>query len=395
MLNNLYVSRLAVESRVSRFADRVLGIGIVWLIFGMAIAPSQKLYFQLLIPLLYLPALYLIASRGQDLWQLLRESPEFKLFTLLFLWAAVSMSWSVGIDVDRESRRLLFILLFVAGGALWSRRDPARVVRTLLIGGCALAVCAFLAMALWPWRTPVFWGRMTAFCALNHPIFAGYAMGAAAVWLLSCMPAGRLGKGLWLAAIVILALFVVLTWSRGAIFALVVCLVLMPLLNRHWLSKWISLATIVGALVVVIGFHDHLLERGVSYRPEIFKGALAKIAEHPWLGVGKGTDYSLVAAGRVWPHSHNLFTHIGIELGVGALLVLLTLWALILVRGWRNRHAPLGQALIGLWFFSTIALQFDGARLWDAPGPFWLLTWLPLVLCLTLSGASAAPRKLA
>lgn len=393
MLNKTCTGGLVAEPRALRFADRLLGVGVTWMIFGLAIAPSQKLYFQLLIPLLYLPALCLIAFSGRSFAQLLRESMELKLFLLLILWAGISMTWSVGIDVDRESRRLLFILLFVVGGALWGRRDPERTVRILFLSGMALAVCALLAMVLWPWRTPEYVNRMTAFCTLNHPIFAGYAMGAAAVWLVSCVPSGRLNKGLWLAAILVLMLFVVLTWSRGALMALALCMVLMPLLNRHRYSKWCSLTALVGAGVVALEFSGHLMERGVSYRPEIFRGALEKIAQHPWLGVGKATDYSIVAAGRTWPHSHNLFTHTAIELGVVAMFVLLILWGLILLRGWRNRHMPLGRALIGLWIFSTVALQFDGPKLWESPGPFWLLTWLPLMLSLVLCGTSVSQRE--
>lgn len=368
------------------------GAGFVWLLFGQAIAPSQKLYFQLLIPLLYIPALYLICRDWRSIARRATTSVTFSLFLLLWLWACISMSWSVNIDVDREARRMLFVFLFVVGGAWWAARDLMRMERMLQIAGFALAISAFLAMALWPWRTPEFMDRLTGFCALNNPILAAYVMGAAAVWLINWMPAKRSGQLLWGLALLTLSVFVVMTWTRGAIIPLALCLILMPLWDRRRVARVVALITAAGAAVVVLFFSSQLMQRGSSFRVGIFEAALSKIAENPWLGLGKATDYQIVVGPNTWLHSHNLFTHTAIELGVFALAVLIAIWLLVLLRAWQNRHSALGRGLICLWIFSTIAVQFDGTRLWDAPGPFWLVTWLPITYCLVLEWAARSGK---
>src|SRR5690606_32187282 len=71
------------------------------------------------------------------------------------------------------------------------------------------------------------------------------------------------------------------------------------------------------------------------------------------------------------------------------LILWLAVWLRCFVIAVRERATVLGSALLGMWFFSTFALLFDGANLWDSPRPEWFLTWLPVGLALGTGAASS------
>ena len=115
------------------------------------------------------------------------------------------------------------------------------------------------------------------------------------------------------------------------------------------------------------------------------------IADRPWLGLGLGSEYQVQALGRMFDHTHNLFTHAALELGLPGLVLWLVVWTRCFVIALRERATPLGGALLAMLSYSTLALLFDGASLWDSPRPEWFLTWLPVGLALGLTAGSATP----
>ncbi|MGH8465138.1 MAG: O-antigen ligase family protein, partial [Pseudomonas sp.] len=108
------------------------------------------------------------------------------------------------------------------------------------------------------------------------------------------------------------------------------------------------------------------------------------IAEHPWTGLGIGSFYRVTAVGQVFEHTHNMFTHIAIELGIPGLLLWIGVWLCVLREIWRARATRFGQGLMGLWLFATLAMQFDAASLTATPRAEWFISWLPVGLALTL-----------
>lgn len=110
---------------------------------------------------------------------------------------------------------------------------------------------------------------------------------------------------------------------------------------------------------------------------------------HPFVGLGFATNYAADLKALGFPivasHAHNLFLHIGITLGIPALLLFIVLWLNTAWQAWKHRKTSLGQVLIGIFIYSSIALQFDGVYIWSKPNAVWLMTWLPLVIGFYLS----------
>ena len=113
------------------------------------------------------------------------------------------------------------------------------------------------------------------------------------------------------------------------------------------------------------------------------------IKAHPWLGLGLEAPFGVPALGIMFDHSHNLFTSVAISLGLPGLLLWSIAWFSVLVYGWRARATLLGQGLVGMWVFSTMAMQFDAASLLDTPRAEWFITWLPIAVATLLSFKTA------
>lgn len=370
-----------------------LTLGLFWFLLGISWISTTKLYQQGLIVLLWLPAVWLSWSQRKFLLEVWRvEKPLVAALFALLIWAAISVIWTAADEPAREAKRLLYVALFLLG-LVFVADAPARMSAVLQWAGFGLALAALAALiyhygiAGMPWA----W-RVVGLGLLDHPIIGGYVVGMALVWWL-CLPPRRAALRLvWAAGLLTLSIFTVMTQSRGVWIALLTSVLLMPTWRAGRAGLIMALLLVVAAIVGYWLFGDYVVARGTSYRPEIFAASVGMILDKPWLGLGLGSEYQVKALGHMFDHTHNLFTHVALELGLPGLVLWLAIWGRSLAIAVRERNTTLGSMLIGLWVFCTMALLFDGANLWDSPRPEWFLTWLPVGLALGLMSVRAPSR---
>lgn len=368
------------------WAQAWLGFGFVWFLAGIALAPSNKLYQQGMILFLWLPTLVLAWSARDIVVQAWRRQPAlWGAIALLLAWSAVSLAWSTTGEGGRDAKRLFYIVLFLLAFPLLAQAGLARNWRLLRLAAVLLAVAAVISIAQFYWATPrLLLTRLHGIGEISHPILGAYVVGAAILWLLHDMPRQRGAQLGWALALACLGAFVILTQSRGAIMALIITVVLAPLWfrNRHsCLYAGLAVASTGAAFYVV---YDLIMRRGASYRQDIFESSTQMIAEHPWGGLGLGSHYKVEALGRAFDHTHNMFTHVGIELGLIGMLLWVAVWLFALGEILRARGMLFGKVLLGYWIFSTLAMQFDAASLTDTPRAEWFISWLPVGLAMLL-----------
>lgn len=361
-----------------------LGLGILWFLVGIVLFSSHKPYRQGLIFLYWLPVVILLVSRWpavRELWQ--RARPLIAALGVLIAWAAISLLWTPEDDLIRQFRRLLFVVLFLLGFALFGLLRPQNVT-TLLRLACHFLALSCLVALVTQYAGGDFTHRAGGLGQLEHPILGGYAIAVAAL-LLAFLPHPRY-RALWGTSLLIMLALVIMTQSRGLWVALLAALMAMALLRGERTTWIVTGLLLFVAAIGFLQFREVILERGLSYRPEIFHASLDMILQRPWFGLGLGGGYELQLASveEPMPHSHNLFAHVAIELGLIGLLFWLAVWCCLLNVAWAHREIALGRALLAVLLFCTVAQLFDGGQLWESPRADWFFTWLPVGLGLFL-----------
>lgn len=370
----------------TRWAQVWMTIGLLWFLMAIAVAPTNKIYQQGLVASLWLPTLLFAWSARARLRELVNKQRWVYLPILgLLVWSLISLAWTNAPDLAREAKRLLYIVVFLMFFPIFANGRPDRVIRVMQWGGVGLAVTALVAIVKFYGVDGNVWGaRLEGLGELAHPILGGYVIGLAAVWLALWPPSTDRLQMVWVVALGLLCAFVMLCQSRGAGLALFFTILAMPVWSSDRRSRIIAAAALIVAVLAIWFFESFVVARGVSYRPQILMASMQMISEHPWLGLGLGGDYQVFASGEYFDHSHNLFTHVAIELGLPGLLLWCAIWLAVLYEAWKAREALYAKGVIGIWVFSTLAMQFDAASLSGTPRPEWFISWLPVGLASVL-----------
>ena len=362
--------------------------GYLWFLMGIAWAPSNKIYQQALVALLWLPGLLAMAIFHKHLLEIWRKSRFFCSCLVLFLvWAALSAMWTGAEEPSRELKRVFYVALFLVSLALLSFEHPERLWHGLAIASIGLALAGITSIYLFYFRDmqPLM-ARLYGIGQIGHPILGAYVMALVVIWGGRFKPSGIWPNVLWGALMLFALAFIFLGQSRGAVLALSTGIFALLLL-RGGRVVWLGGAAIV--LVCWVGyelFAPLILARGLSYRPEIFQASLDMFLQNPFLGLGIGTDYRVVTFNypEGFDHTHNGFTHVAVELGLLGVALWISLWLSALHIAWQHRFSADGRLVFGTLVVSLAALQFDAASLWGTPRAEWFVIWLPLALTLAL-----------
>lgn len=386
--------QLSTPSELPKWARYWLWLGMWWIVVGLAASPvgdkiwnPGKPYHDSLLLLFVAPAIGWMWKSRSELSRHAMQTIEGPILLIFLGWAAVSAAWSNYGHFGDAVVVVAYIGLFVFTWGTFTARDPQALQHLLFWAAIGLALSALLSMATFPWRSlnaAISWqvqGRLIAFGSLNNPNLAAFAYGAAITWLMQTPVREGPLKWLQFAAMSVMAVFVVLTYSRAAWLAILVAHIGMLFVTHSWKTRRRILTLLgVAALAIALGGWHYVEQRGLSYRPQIFVQAAHLIWMHPWTGLGIGSRYTINIEGIVWTHSHNAFTHTAIMLGIPAVLLWLWLWLIVGWRSWRFRHMTTGRCLLALWIYATVAFQFDAPDLLQKPSVEWLLGWLPVAI---------------
>lgn len=362
--------------------------GYLWFLMGIAWAPSNKIYQQALVALLWLPGLLAMVIFHKHLLEIWRKSRLFCSCLVLFLaWAALSTLWTGAEEPAREFKRVLYVGVFLVSLALLSFEHPERLWHGLAIASVGLALAGITSIYLFYFRDmqPLM-ARLYGIGQIGHPILGAYVMALVVIWGGRFKPSGVWPNVLWGALMLFALAFIFLGQSRGAVLALITGIFALLLL-RGGRAVWLGgAATGLVCWVCYELFAPLILARGLSYRPEIFQASLDMFLQNPFLGLGIGTDYRVVTFNypEGFDHTHNGFTHVAVELGLPGVALWISLWLSALHIAWQHRFSAEGRLVFGTLVVSLAALQFDAASLWGTPRAEWFVIWLPLALTLAL-----------
>ena len=371
---------------------RWAALGTLLLLCGPWLLPSNKLYHQLLLVLLWLPAF--VALLRKEFRSLLIQ-PEVLLFILLALWTLVVLVVKGDGDPWSQAKLPLYVLLSLTGLVLASRSSTPfeDVLRVAAVLGGVLALVSVVYFQLI--EPPPKGQRQLAIGLWDTTIMAAHAVGALAILAAGLYRpvTGLAQRLLWATVILGYFLFLGFSQTRGVWLALVGALLVVLLIRPTRKILWSVIVFAGGLLLLGVVFPEFFTQRGLSYRPEILRAGLQLFAENWPMGWGfKSFEIAIPSHERIFEHPHNLFLDLAIRLGLPGLLLFLGLWGAVLWRAWQNRETPLGWSLLILWVFSTLALMTDGIGLWFKPNADWLITWLPIGLSMVLGARQVDAR---
>lgn len=365
---------------------RWLPLGLVVLLTGLFWATNGSLYTKLYYGLIALPALLGLIVAPRIALQLIRE-PLVLAFLLLAAWLLASLAWTQSdASVGSLAKRPLYVLMLFAACALIVRRNPQLLLRTLQVGALVAAFAALVNVVLFALNAPSANDRLIGTGALRNPLLSSHVFGFFCVYWLASWVTERPQR--WWYSLCAFPLLVALlaTGSRTPLLALAFTGIwLLALIGRRALPLVLGL-TVAGALALTLA-PDILLQRGLSFRPQLWSEALSQAANHPWIGYGYNSPFTfdIPAVGYPLMDPHNVELAVLLELGVVGLGLWFGMYGLALWRCVQLRRLPPFQLASALMIYGLMAGLTEGSNFLSRPNENWFLIWIPLALLAALS----------
>lgn len=188
-------------------------------------------------------------------------------------------------------------------------------------------------------------------------------------------------------SILTIAICVILTQSRMALACMLLTLAVGLLLLFLRLKPVHRLLILLVALIIsgiltyifAVPIHDYihgLLQRGDSFRLELWQLTWQKILEYPWIGNGMN---AIIIHPQV-NSPHNIYLSAWFMLGIpGFVLFMAAIFALLIRYLQELRHYHYYALLAGLLLLNCLASGFiDHSRMVKGASALWIVFWLPL-----------------
>lgn len=369
-------------------------LGLLVLLCGPWVLPNNKLYHQMIIFLLWLPALLALFHRD---FRVMLKQPETVLFALFVVWTLLVLAVEGGDNAFSKSKVPIYVALTLVGVLLAAQSRKWSLESLLLYASLVGGLFAIVSwIAFYPVAGQAFSGRLIAVGLWDTAIMAAHAVGALAImgaFTLRARPLNLWVRLLALIPAVGYGMFLGFSQTRGVWIGLAACMLVMVIARPSRMG--VGLLVLVGLGVGAVALYDPeiLSQRGVSYRPELWHGGLQLMLDNWVMGLGfHPYEIPVVELQVAFKHPHNLFLDTGVREGVIGLLLFACLWLVVGWRGWVSRAQPLGQVVLALWVFSGVSLLTDGIGLWLKPNADWLITWLPIALSIVLAARQHPAR---
>jgi O-antigen ligase len=223
--------------------------------------------------------------------------------------------------------------------------------------------------------------------ALSNPLLTSHVFGFFCIyWITSWMIANE--RKPWLALLLALPLAGALlaTGSRTPLMALTLtCLWMLLMAGKRALAVLVAIALACGALAFLQP--DIWLERGASFRPQLWSEALRQAGEQLWMGKGYGSSFVFKVEGLNFDllDPHNVALAVLLELGLIGLTLWLIMFGLALFRCLQLRHEPQFQLASALIVYGLCAGMAEGSNFLSRPNENWFIVWIPVALFAALS----------
>lgn len=379
--------------------------GKVWLVSGGA--RNTQIYLWLLLPVLIF-FIYRLVSRNFPYLQ-----QQYLPWILFIFWVSFSTVWADQTEISAFSlvKRGIFIVLYLFAINILIRRNEILFRRVLLAAVLVVALGALLSL-IYQYgvlEKPLGYrayriDRMGfgEFADYGWPVAAGIFNGSIAMWAIGIALDRRSNHRdtiLWCCVFAILAIYVLLTGTRGALFALLFGCIASALMQNFRLG--LRLLTFIAVLFVIFSviFWDQiafeLQRRQLSGRGAIWIYYIEVMRDHWWFGHGLGTPFVYVWPGgkMISAHAHSLYLQQIYDSGLLSLILLIASLSMVFLKIWKLRYLPWVRLATPALMFALIAMLTDVERIFTRPSDYWTVFWLPVAILLAVPKCANAAKE--
>lgn len=368
----------------------ILPLGLFLFLTALTYASSRGAYKAIVSTWAILPALLLLATAGrQRITQYLSE-PVSSLFLILLVYLLISTAWSDHSEsTEKLAKYAVHIFVFIY---LIAARDHFSKLQLLRI----ITLSSFV-IALWAgWSIVSFYAidgnnltqRLTGNAPLFNSLLSAYFTGFYSVFVISLLMLYWRGLYFWLrllllTCLLIILVFMILTGSRSPLLAFSLATFVLLFFTRSY-RTFITIFLLSSLIWLCFVFFFDALERGASFRLEIWYSALARIREALLFGHGLGTEFAFVntSIGITYNDPHSM--HLAVFYYGGLLAFLI--WGFILVRLITllvmSAKEKFSLLILTLLIYAMTQACFEGGYLISKARETWFILWLPLALAL-------------
>ena len=177
-----------------------------------------------------------------------------------------------------------------------------------------------------------------------------------------------------------LLITIIATGSRTPLLALLTTSIWFAFIANNKKSIFIIIFAAVTATVIYLLYPEAILNRGLSYRPELWSIAIDKILSQPILGYGfdSNAGFYIASVDTTFREPHNI--HLSILYFTG--IIGFSLWCLMHTYAlwvcWKNKTDTLFIVASALLVYGIAAGMTEGGGLLPRPKEHWFITWIPL-----------------
>ncbi|MFO3722739.1 O-antigen ligase family protein [Pseudomonas sp. HLMP] len=370
--------------------------GKVWIVSGSA--RNTQVYLWLLLPALVF-LIYKLIVRSDC-----RADFQYVPWLLFLGWVALSTLWASSAESDALSlaKRGFFIFLYLVAIYLLMSRNETMFRRALLASVFMVALGALVSL-IYQYG---FLGKPMGYRAFRidrmgigdianygWPVAAGIFNGAVAIWAMGIALDRKTDNKqalIWLMAFSVLVVYVLMTGSRGAWFAILAGCVASVIMHKSKRGMWGMGLCVLGALGVSVVLWDQIIveieTRQLSGRGPIWAYYFDIMSGHWLFGYGLGTpfEYLWPDGKMISPHAHSLFLQQIYDSGLISLGLMLSGLLALCYKSWCLRESQWVRLAFPALIFALVSMLTDVERVFTRPGDYWTVFWLPVAVLLAV-----------
>lgn len=362
-----------------------LPLGYAALLTGLFWLDETSTYTKVYYVLMAAPALIALVIRP-SYWRLIFSEPIILSFIALSAWLLLSLAWTEADDpLGSLAKRPMYVFFLFAACLMMAINNVQLLLRALRLAAMLASVAAVAGLAMFILTEQG--ERLIGTGALSNPLLSSHVYGFfCAYWIVTCLTDRKHSP--WLAAAFACPLLAALlaTGSRTPLGALTLAAVWMLLVAGKKGTYFLATTLIIVVTSLLVA-PDIILERGTSFRPELWTEALRQALQQPWVGHGYEAKFSFFIPAIGYPLSdpHNVELAVLLQLGIVGLSLWLIMYALVFFRCMTQRHHESMQLASALIAYGLGAGLTEGSNFLSRPNESWFLVWIPLSLLVAIS----------